>query len=109
MACLRPKNKKEVREFLEQAGCYYYHGFVPNYSEVTSTLTDLTRMGAPDLVQWTTPCQQAFIQVKAELCGGPLLHSPDFTLHFVLQTCASDRGTCPRCSRGKDLCLNYTL
>ncbi|MGL5294981.1 MAG: hypothetical protein ACRC9V_14695 [Aeromonas sp.] len=30
--------------------------------------------------------------MKAALCGGPLLHSPDFTLPFLLQTDASDRG-----------------
>ncbi len=31
-------------------------------------------------------------EVKAALCGGPLLHSPDFSLPFLLQTDASDRG-----------------
>ncbi len=31
-------------------------------------------------------------QVKAALCGGPLLHSPNFDLPFLLQTDASDRG-----------------
>lgn len=37
------------------------------------------------------PCQWAFTQVIAALCGGPLLHSPDFSLPFVLQTDVSDR------------------
>ncbi|XP_051724240.1 uncharacterized protein LOC127498671 isoform X1 [Ctenopharyngodon idella] len=88
--CPRPKTKKEVRQFLGLAG--YYRRFVPNYSDLTSPLTDLTKKEAPDTVQWTELCQQAFTQVKAALCGGPLLHSPDFSLPFLLQTDASDRG-----------------
>ncbi len=89
-ACLRPKTKKEVREFLGLAG--YYRRFIPDYSELTSPLTDLTKKEVPDTVPWTERCQQVFTQVKAALCGGPLLHSPDFSLPFLLQTDASDRG-----------------
>uniref|UniRef100_A0A8C2BR64 Gypsy retrotransposon integrase-like protein 1 n=1 Tax=Cyprinus carpio TaxID=7962 RepID=A0A8C2BR64_CYPCA len=88
--CPRPKTKKEVRQFLGLAG--YYRRFIPNYSDLTSPLTDLTKKEVPDTVQWTEPCQQAFTQVKAALCGGPLLHSPDFSLPFLLQTDASDWG-----------------
>ncbi len=89
-ACPRPKTKKEVRQFLGLAG--YYRRFIPHYSELTSPLTDLTKKEVPDTVQWTERCQQAFTQVKAALCSGPLLHSPDFSLPFLLQTDASDRG-----------------
>ncbi len=89
-ACPRPKTKKEVRHFLGLAG--YYRRFIPDYSELTSPLTDLTKKEVPDTVQWTEQCQQTFTQVKAALCGGPLLHSPDFSLPFLLQTDASDRG-----------------
>ncbi len=89
-ACPSPKTKKEVRQFLGLAG--YYRRFIPNFSDLTSPLTDLTKKEAPDPVQWTEPCQQALTQVKAALCGGPLLHSPNFNLPFLLQTDASDRG-----------------
>ncbi len=37
-------------------------------------------------------CQQAITKVKAALCGGPLLHSPNFDFPFLLQTDASDGG-----------------
>ncbi len=74
-ACPRPKTKKEVRQFLGLAG--YYRRFIPDYSELTSPLTDLTKKEVPDTVPWTERCQQVFTQVKAALCGGPLLHSPD--------------------------------
>ncbi len=89
-ACPRPKTKKEVRQFLGLAG--YYRRFIPDYLELTSPLTDLTKKEVPDTVPWTERCQQVFTQVKAALCGGPLLHSPDFSLPFLLQTDASDRG-----------------
>ncbi len=88
--CPRPKTKKEVRQFLGLVG--YYRRFIPNYSDFTSPLTNLTKKEVPDPVQWTERCQQAFFQVKAALCGGPLLHSPDFSLPFLLHTDASDRG-----------------
>ncbi len=89
-ACPRPKTKKEVRQFLGLAG--YYRRFIPDYSELTSPLTDLTKKEVPDTVPWMERCQQAFTQVRAALCGGPLLHSPDFSLPFLLQTDASDQG-----------------
>ncbi len=89
-ACPRPKTKNEVRQFLGLAG--YYRRFIPDYSELTSPLTDLTKKEVPDTVPWTERCQQVFTQVKAALCGGPLLHSPDFSLPLLLQTDASDRG-----------------
>ncbi len=89
-ACPSPKTKKEVRQFLGLAG--YYRRFVPNFSDLTSPLTDLTKKEAPNPVQWTEVCQQALTKVKAALCGGPLLHSLNFDLPFLLQTDASDRG-----------------
>lgn len=70
-SCPRPKTKKEVRRFLGLAG--YYRRFVPGFMDLTSPLTDLTRKGAPDLVQWTEQFQAAFVQVKWALCGEPLL------------------------------------
>ncbi len=45
-ACPRPKTKKEVRQFLGLAG--YYRRFIPDYSELTSPLTDLTKRRVPD-------------------------------------------------------------
>ena len=70
----------------------YYRRFIPAFAELTSPLTDLTRKGSPDPVQWTEPCQLAFERVKQALCGGPLLYTPNFSLPFVLQTDASNRG-----------------
>ncbi len=70
----------------------YNRRFVPYNSDLTSPLTDLTKKEAPEPVSWMELCQQAFTQVKAALCGGPLLHFPDFSLPFLLQTDTSDLG-----------------
>ena len=89
-ACPRPKTKKEVRRFLGLAG--YYLRFIPNFAELTSPLTDLTRKGASDPLQWTEQCQESLERVKQALCGEPLLHTPNFSLPFVLQADAEGRG-----------------
>lgn len=70
----------------------YYCRFVPIFLDVISPLTELTKKGTSDPVQWMEPCQQAFTQLKAALCGRLILHSPDFSLLFVLQMDTSDRG-----------------
>ena len=63
------------------------------FSELTSPMTDLTRKGASDLVQWTE--QTAFERVKKALCGETLLNTPNFKLPFDLQTNASNRAFVP--------------
>ncbi len=60
------KNKKEVRPF--EGLAEYYSSCIPNYSELTSPLTDLTKKEAPDPVQWTELYQQALSKLKAALC-----------------------------------------
>jgi len=72
-ACLRPKTKQGVRQFLGLAG--YYRRFIPNFAELTSPMTDLTRKGTSDPVQWTEQCQLVFEEVKQALCGEPLFHT----------------------------------
>ncbi len=95
--CPRPKTKKEVRQFLGLAG--YSCRFIPNYSDLTSPLTDLTKKEAPDPVQWTKQCLQDFTQIKAALCGWPLLHSPDFSLHFFCRVTYWTGALARSCSR----------
>jgi len=56
----------------------YYRQFIRTFTELTSPLTDLTRKGASDPVQWTQQCQVAFEKVKKALCGELLLFTPNF-------------------------------
>ena len=44
----RPKTKKEVQSFLGLAG--YYRNFIPDYSTITSPLSDLTKKGYPNKI-----------------------------------------------------------
>ena len=69
----RPKMKKELRRFLGLAG--YYRQFTPWFADLTSPVTNLTRKGASDPVQWTEPCQLVFERNKQALCGELLLHA----------------------------------
>ena len=41
---------------------------------------------------WSAQCDEAFVRLKQLLCSSPILQSPDFTIPFILQTDASDRG-----------------
>ena len=88
-----PKTKTEVRAFLGLTG--YYKRFIPDYATVALPLTDqrhLTRKAASNMVNWSEKCGQAFSKLKELLCSAPILHSPDFSKPFMLQTDASDRG-----------------
>lgn len=55
-------------------------------------LTNLTRKGASDPLQWTEPCQLAFDRVKRALYGKPLLYTPNFSLPVIMQTNAPNSG-----------------
>ncbi|CAM4531554.1 unnamed protein product [Lepidochelys kempii] len=96
-----PKSKKQVQSFLGLAG--YYRRFVPQYSQITAPLTDLTKKKQPNAVQWTEECQKAFNQLKATLTSDPVLRAPDFDKPFLVTTDASERGV------GAVLIKNSTL
>ena len=85
-----PRTKKQVRSFLGLTG--YYRRFIPNYATIAAPLMDLTKKTAPNQVNWTTSCEEAFQELKRLLCSYPILCAPDFDKPFVLQTDASDRG-----------------
>ncbi|CAM4683501.1 unnamed protein product [Lepidochelys kempii] len=85
-----PRSKKQVQSFLGLAG--YYRRFVPQYSQITAPLTDLTKKKQPNAVQWTEKCEKAFNQLKATLMSDPVLRAPDFDKPFLVTTDASERG-----------------
>lgn len=90
-----PKTKKEVRQFLGLPG--YYCQFVSGFADLTSSLTDLTRKGASDLILWMEWCQVMFVQVKKALYRELLLNRPNFSFPLILQKDDSKRGLlfCP--------------
>ncbi len=87
---LRPETKTQVQAFLGLAG--YYCCFIPNFSSLAASLTDLTRKGQPEKIQWTPAAEEAFQRLKEALTSAPVLRAPDISCPFLLQTDASDMG-----------------
>ncbi|KAL0199491.1 hypothetical protein M9458_008031, partial [Cirrhinus mrigala] len=84
----RPSTKTQVRAFLGLAG--YYRCFIPNFSSLASPLTDLTRKGQPEKIEWSPEAEVAFQRVKEALTSEPVLRAPDFNCPFLEQSCLKD-------------------
>ncbi|KAL4007856.1 hypothetical protein ACER0C_001708 [Sarotherodon galilaeus] len=81
---------QKVRAFTGLVG--WYSKFIPHFAERAAPLTDLTKASAPNKVKWTEDCDRAFIDLKSAITSDSVLHSPDFTQPFTLQTDASGVG-----------------
>ena len=86
----RPKTKKEVQSFLGLSR--FYRKYVPNYATLASPLTNLTRKGKPNKVNWTLTEEESFNSLKNALSSKPALKIPDFNKRFILRTDASNTG-----------------
>jgi len=65
----------------------YYRKFCPNFSTITSALTNLLKKNVKFV--WAESCQLAFDKVKAILTSEPVLTAPDFSREFKLAVDAS--------------------
>ena len=83
----RPRTKKEVRSFLGLTG--YYRDYIPHYAEIAFPLSDHTKRGKPNKVDWEETHDYAFNLLKSSLLCKPILRLPDVTKPFVLRTDAS--------------------
>lgn len=86
----RPKTKKQVRSFLGLAS--YYRRFIPNFAQVSAPLSNLTKKGLPNTVNWTTIEERSFNVLKDLLSRAPVLQLPDLKKDFSVQVDASDSG-----------------
>ena len=86
----RPQTKKEVRSFMGLVG--YYRNYIPNFAAISAPLTDLTKKGKANNVEWGDAQENAFITLKQMLMNEPILQLPDLTKRFILQTDASNKG-----------------
>ncbi len=86
----RPTSKKLVQSFNGLAS--YYRDHIPNFASIISPLTELTKKGKPNVVNWSDECEHAFVTLKEMLTSTPVLQLPDFDKSFVLQVDASDVG-----------------
>ena len=77
----------------------WYKRFMPNFSERSSPLSDLTRAALPTRVVWTEQCESAFQDLKGAVCSDSVLLSPDFNRPFIVQTDGVGWGSGQSCSR----------
>ena len=83
-----PTKKKDILSFLGLTG--YYRRFVPNYSEISRPLVNLTKKNVA--FQFEQEEKEAFETLKEYLTNAPVLSFPRFDLPFILQTDASNHG-----------------
>ncbi|XP_033733848.1 uncharacterized protein LOC117322984 [Pecten maximus] len=86
----KPETKKQVRSFLGLAS--FYRRFIPNFSAIAIPLSDLTKKGLANKVEWNDSHEKAFVTLKMMLTSSPVLKLPDLTQEFILRTDASDTG-----------------
>eukprot|EP00112_Aurelia_sp_Birch-Aquarium-sp1_P002833 Seg1313.12 transcript_id=Seg1313.12/GoldUCD/mRNA.D3Y31 product="Retrovirus-related Pol polyprotein from transposon 17.6" pseudo=true protein_id=Seg1313.12/GoldUCD/D3Y31 len=86
----RPRTKKEVKSFLGLTG--FYRNFIPNYAAIASPLSDLTKKGLPNEVEWNDAHEKAYGTLKKMTVTKPVLRLPEITKPFVLRTDASNTG-----------------
>ncbi len=85
-----PTTKKKVWSFIRLVG--WYSKFIPHLADRTAILTDLTKASAPNKVKCNNDCDRAFNDLKNGIMSESVLHSPDFSQPFTLQTDASGIG-----------------
>jgi len=61
----KPNTKKPIRSFLGLAG--YYRDFIPNFVAVAAPLSDLTRKGQQNMVDWGEAQERAYRTIKKEI------------------------------------------
>ncbi|PIK36770.1 hypothetical protein BSL78_26396 [Apostichopus japonicus] len=57
-----PLTKTDVRSFLGLTG--YYRKLIPDFAQIASPLTDLTKKSKPTVIEWTEGCEQAFLSLR---------------------------------------------
>ena len=86
----RPSTKKQMRSFMGLAG--YYRDFIPNFAAIAVPLSDLTRKGQPNKVEWGEAQEKAYQTIKSYLTSEPILRLPDPAKTYFLRTDASNSG-----------------
>ena len=76
----QPKTKSELRSFLGQVG--YYRKFVPDFSELTTSLYDLLKKNMPEQLIWNSSLVYVFNSLNKLLCSEPVLLAPNFSKEF---------------------------
>ena len=75
--------KKELRSFRGLAG--FYRDFVPNFSAIAVPLTDPTKKGQPNRIEWKEAQEAAYRTLKNAVTSKPVLHLPDHDKSYTLR------------------------
>ena len=86
----KPTNKKQMRSFLGLIG--YYQTFIPHFSAIAAPLTDLTKKGVKNHLEWNKPAIRAFERLKELMFQAPILKLPNLNEKFISRTDASGTG-----------------
>ena len=70
----------------------YYRRFIRNYAHIAVPLTELTKKGRPENVEWNDSTEVAFQTLKAVLTFSTILKNPNPDLTFILRTDAFNLG-----------------
>eukprot|EP00112_Aurelia_sp_Birch-Aquarium-sp1_P026008 Seg896.8 transcript_id=Seg896.8/GoldUCD/mRNA.D3Y31 product="Retrovirus-related Pol polyprotein from transposon 17.6" pseudo=true protein_id=Seg896.8/GoldUCD/D3Y31 len=85
---MRMSRKSEMHQNQEQRK----RNFLPNYAEIASPLSDVTKKGLPNEVEWNDAHEKAYGTLKKMTVTKPVLRLPEITKPFALRTDASNTG-----------------
>ncbi|GFT65282.1 retrovirus-related Pol polyprotein from transposon opus [Trichonephila clavipes] len=85
-----PKTKKDFRSVLGL--CNYYREYIPKYSELVYSLTELTKKRVPDSIPWTEKHDSSFHLLKKALVEAPSLYFPVPDKPYTIHSDASQIG-----------------
>ena len=102
----RPTTKKEVRAFLGMT----VSRFIRDFAHIAEPLTNLTKKGLPETIEWSVAAEMAFEKLKTTLTFlSTVMRNPDPNLTFLVQTDASDVGIGVVLSQRDPLGNNYPI
>ena len=85
-----PRNLKMMQSFLGEA-LFFIKSFVPDYSELTAALHDMTRkVDWSDKSTWKQDYEAVFVEFKKALCNALLLYYPEYDWAWILRMDATD-------------------
>ena len=84
----RQQRKRLYRSFLGRVN--YYCAHIPLFAAILAPLSNLTRKGQPNKVQWGEAQERAFLTLQEHLLKKPILKLPDHQKPFILQTDVSN-------------------
>lgn len=82
LAWKSPTSVKDIQIFLGFAN--FYRVFINNFAKLASPLTRLLRKDVPFI--WSDTCENSFSALKNSFVSAPILHFPDTTRPFILET-----------------------